>query len=104
MTNILVRAKTPGKSNFFSLLLLLNSLPGIRITERADNGRAMMGTIHKTQRHDANCTKIPPRTKPRERPKVPAPAKLRSTIQDGTTVKIECTYKVSAIPCPRGVV
>lgn len=47
--------------------------------DKSEIGTATQAMPQNTQRHDANWTMIPPITKPKQRPRVPADAKLSST-------------------------
>lgn len=94
---------TPGTSIFLLAAFIVPLCAGMRKKDTTDRGTVIMGTTHSTHRHVANCTIMPPSTKPRQRPKVPAAAKLN--IGQGWTMGVnKSCYKVSAMPCEVGVV
>jgi hypothetical protein len=71
--------------------------PGMRNTDAIERGIVTMGTIQRTQRHEENCKIRPPSKNPKQRPRVPAAAKLEMN-QPYTYDKELIYYKVRAIP------
>lgn len=64
---------------------------GISQIDKSEIGTATQAMPQNTQRHDANWTMIPPITKPKQRPRVPADAKLSRT-------GVNCEIMVSIEP------